>query len=316
LSLESKIYEVTGIKKSALRGDVLSNFNIKERRSWAEDRKTTVEEDATYYLVGVFGVSIVPNYGEGKDHAFRRLDDEIHRMYKGKLSAWSPTKAKLTGSGIDFEQYAVGLNLASFPEAAQFVAREKELSKMHELLYGYNNRACVVLYDLGGIGKTQLAIKYIKRHKEKYIIVFWLNANDQDFFKFNFRDIAQQILKYYPLNSLLIVVDLDDLDQVIYAVKTWLDLLKNTYWLIIYNNYNNPKISGNFDRSTFHIRQFLLQSDQDSIIITTRFSQISQGYSVHIQKLLNIEESFEILSYMSRRKNIVQGMSYTTELFR
>ena len=65
-----------------------------------------------------------------------------------------PEAMKLTSTGVDFEQFAVGLNLASFPEAAQFVGREKELSKMHKLLYGHSNRTCVVLYSLGGIGKT------------------------------------------------------------------------------------------------------------------------------------------------------------------
>jgi hypothetical protein len=85
LSLESQIYEVTGIATKALRGDALSNFNIKERRSWAERRNTTIEEDKAYCLIGIFEVSMVPNYGEGRDQAFRRLEDKIHRLYKGKL---------------------------------------------------------------------------------------------------------------------------------------------------------------------------------------------------------------------------------------
>jgi hypothetical protein len=61
---------------------------------------------------------------------------------------------KLTSTDVDFDQCAVGLNLMLFPEAAQFVAREKELLKIHKLLYGYNSRSCVVLHSLGGIGKT------------------------------------------------------------------------------------------------------------------------------------------------------------------
>lgn len=61
---------------------------------------------------------------------------------------------------------------------------------MHELLYSHNNRTCVVLHGLGGIGKTQLAIEYIRRHKEKYTAIFWLNANDQDSLKLSFRDVA------------------------------------------------------------------------------------------------------------------------------
>ena len=87
LSLESKIYEITGIANNALRGDALSNFSIKERRSWAERRNTTIEEDEVYCLIGIFDVSIVLNYGERRDQAFRRLEEEIHRMYKGKFFA-------------------------------------------------------------------------------------------------------------------------------------------------------------------------------------------------------------------------------------
>jgi predicted AAA+ superfamily ATPase len=62
---------------------------------------------------------------------------------------------------------------------------------MYKLLYGHSNRTCVVLYGLGGIGKTQLAIEYLRRHKEKYIMIFWLNTNDQDSLKLSFRDVAQ-----------------------------------------------------------------------------------------------------------------------------
>jgi hypothetical protein len=221
------------------------------------------------------------------------------------------TKAlKLTSTGVHFDQFAVGLNLASFPEAAQFVAREKELSKMHELLYGHSSRSCVVLHGLGGIGKTQLTIEYIRRHKEKYTAIFWLNANDRDSLKLSFRDVAQQVLKYHPSTSLLTGVDLDDLDQVVYAVKAWLDLQKNTRWLIIYDNYDNPKIPGNLDRSAIDIRQFLPRSDQGSTIITTRSSRVSQGRRVYVQKLLDVKEGLEILSNTSGRKDLAEGMSF------
>ncbi len=87
LSLESQIHEITGIANKALRGDALSNFSIEERRSWVEGRKTTIEEDEAYCLIGIFDVSMVPNYGERREQAFRRLEDEIHRLYKGKLFA-------------------------------------------------------------------------------------------------------------------------------------------------------------------------------------------------------------------------------------
>jgi hypothetical protein len=187
---------------------------------------------------------------------------------------------------------------------------------MHELLHGHSSRSCVTLHGLGGIGKTQLTIEYIRRHKEKYTAIFWLNANDQDSLKLSFRDIAQQVLKYYPSTSLLTGVDLDDLDQVVYAVKAWLDLQKNTRWLIIYDNYDNPKIPGNLDHSVIDIRQFLPRSDQGSTIITTRSSRVSQGRRVYVQKLLDVKEGLEILSNTSGRKDIAEGMSFAIYIFR
>jgi hypothetical protein len=85
LSLVSKIHEITGIANNALRGDPLSNFSIKERRSWAEHRNTTIEEDEAYCLIGIFDISMVLNYGERRDQAFRRLEEHIHKLYKGEL---------------------------------------------------------------------------------------------------------------------------------------------------------------------------------------------------------------------------------------
>jgi hypothetical protein len=85
LSLAAEIQEATGIPERALRGDALSNFSTRERRSWAERRNTTIEEDGAYCMIGICGVAMVLNYGEGRDHAFRRLEKEIHTSYKGRL---------------------------------------------------------------------------------------------------------------------------------------------------------------------------------------------------------------------------------------
>jgi NB-ARC domain len=221
------------------------------------------------------------------------------------------TKAtKLTSTGFDFEQFAVGLNLVSFPKGTQFVAREKELSKMCELLQGHRSRSCVVLHGLGGIGKTQLAITYARRHKEKYTAIFWLNTNDEDSLKLSFRDVAQQVLRHHPSTSVLSSVDQDkDLDQVVSGVKAWLDFPQNTKWLMIYDNFDNPKTFSNTDASAVDIRQFLPRSNHGSIIITTRSSQVRQGERIHVQKLLDIREGLEIVSNMSGRKDVEKGKS-------
>lgn len=222
------------------------------------------------------------------------------------------TKAlTLANAGVDFEQFAVRLNLASFPEATQFVAREEELSKMHKLLYSCSSRAAVVLHGLGGIGKTQLAIEYVMRHKEKHTAIFWLNANDEDSLRLSFRNIAQQVLKHHPSTRMLCNLDLEgDLDRVVDVVKNWLDLQNNTRWLIVFDNYDNPRIPGSSDSSTVDIRRYLPESDHGSIIITTRSARVTQGQRLHVKKLTGLEDGLKILANMSGRGEIENGMLY------
>ena len=217
----------------------------------------------------------------------------------------------LTSVGIDSEQFTVDFNLASFPEAAQFVARENDLSRMHEILHGHSSRAAVVLHGLGGIGKTQLAIEYVRRHKEKQTAIFWLNANDEDSLRLSFRNIARQVLKYHPSTRVLSNVDLEgDLNLVVNAVKAWLDLRDNARWLMIYDNYDNPRTPGNSDRSTVDVRRYLPESDHGSIIITTRSARVTQGRRLHVQNLTRFEDGLKILSNMSGREKVENGMMF------
>jgi heterokaryon incompatibility protein (HET) len=78
-SLERQIHEITGIPIQAIQGSTLSGFSVKERLLWAESRETKREEDKAYSLLGMFNVHMPPLYGEGKESAFYRLQEEIDK---------------------------------------------------------------------------------------------------------------------------------------------------------------------------------------------------------------------------------------------
>lgn len=185
---------------------------------------------------------------------------------------------------------------------------------MHELLHGHSRRAAVVLHGLGGIGKTQLAVEYIRRHKEKHTAIFWLNANDEDSLRLSYRSIAQQVLQYHPSTNVLSSVDLEgDLDRVVSAVTAWLNRQGNARWLMVYDNYDNPRITNNADRSTVDIRQYLPESDQGSIIITTRSARVTQGQRIRVQKLTAIEDGLKILANTCGREGVENSVSMTAK---
>jgi hypothetical protein len=102
-----------------------------------------------------------------------------------------------------------------------------------------------------------------------------------------------------------------DLDEVVGAVKRWLSLPKNTRWLIVYDNYDNPKLLGNADRTAVDICQFLPKAHQGSIIITTRSSQVKIGYRIRVGKLEDVQDGLEILSHASGREKLIEGELYS-----
>ena len=79
ISLEQEIHETTKIPFEVLRGQRLSEITVDERMNWAARRKTTIKEDKAYCLLGIFGVFMPLIYGEGEDHAFLRLKEEVQR---------------------------------------------------------------------------------------------------------------------------------------------------------------------------------------------------------------------------------------------
>jgi hypothetical protein len=180
---------------------------------------------------------------------------------------------------------------------------------MHKALSGDGFRQTAILYGLGGIGKTQLSIAYAKRHKDSYSAIFWLNIKDKDSLKQSFAKVARQILREHPSASRLSNVDTNkNLDEVVDAVKAWLSLPNNTRWLIIYDNYDNPKLPGNTDPAAVDIRKFLPESYQESIIITTRSSQVRFGHPIQIRKLWDTNENLDdvvdaVKAWLSRPNN-------------
>jgi hypothetical protein len=99
LSLAQQIHEITGIPTEALQDNRVDRFDVEERFRWAEKRVTTYEEDWVYCLLGIFGVFMVPNYGEGKEYAVRRLRKEIDdTMHHGTVQRQGIISFSICGS--------------------------------------------------------------------------------------------------------------------------------------------------------------------------------------------------------------------------
>ena len=138
LSLAQTIHEITGIPVQALRDNRLSRFGVEERFKWAEKRETTYEEDWAYCLLGIFGVFLLPNYGEGKDYAVRRLLREIDEISERPENTPNPSI------------------MIPFSRDEDFVERQALLSQIFQNCAQLGSRTALV--GLGGVGYVFLRL--------------------------------------------------------------------------------------------------------------------------------------------------------------
>jgi hypothetical protein len=168
------------------------------------------------------------------------------------------------------------------------------------------------VHGLGGMGKTQLALAYEKRHRDDYSAVFWVNSKDVDTLKQGYAAAARRIYREHPsLVHLKAVAEGSNLNEAAEAVKRWLSSAGNDRWLVIYDNYDTPKPPGRDDPGTFDIRPFLPEVDHGAILVTSRSSHLELGRPVAVKKLRNINHSLEILSQTSRREGLDTGKAFS-----
>jgi hypothetical protein len=224
--------------------------------------------------------------------------------------------------------FAISFSLSEVTEVEHFVAREEELAQIHKELGQGRGRRTAVVCGLGGMGKTQLVTAYAKRHQDDYSAVFWLNARDDMLLKQGYARVAERILREHP--SVVYVknaVESRNLGEEVQAVKRWLDEPKNDSWLVVYDNYDNPKLDrngngkankeldkgseaeedANTTSKSYDIRPFLPDAYHGAVLITTRSSSVKIGRRIALGKLKRIEDSLKILSYTSNRQDLHEG---------
>jgi hypothetical protein len=149
---------------------------------------------------------------------------------------------------------------------------------------------------MGGIGKTQLAIAYAQSGCGSYSSVFWLNAVSEAALKDSFRSIASHIFEVQGPGVL------ED-KEIVRRVHQWLSNPKNTGWLLIFDNYDEP--------DQFRIDDYYPPASHGAIVVTTRRPDLIAGSTLDIKPLQNIEDSLAILQTRSKRENVQAGMRQT-----
>ncbi|KAA6412799.1 MAG: hypothetical protein FRX48_03791 [Lasallia pustulata] len=204
------------------------------------------------------------------------------------------------------EDFTVPFSLSGIPETQNFVGRKEELAEIKEAFQGDGSqRRVVLLHGLGGIGKTQLAVTFVKEHRDAYSAIFWLNGKNEDTLKQSFAVMAKRLYKEHPSSPLLrMAAEAKYVDQIGVIIRQWLSAKANHRWMLVFDNIDNPKLPGNEDPQAYDVRLYFPEAHQGSILITTRSSRLKIGKFVSVRKLVDIRESIAILTSTSGRVNL------------
>lgn len=133
-----------------------------------------------------------------------------------------------------------------------FTGREDVLARLHAAFNkgdGGRGYVALALSGLGGMGKTQTAIKYAHLYGSEYKTVLWANAATRN-----------QLLRSFKSIATSLNLPEKDYDEplMIDAVKTW--LRDNSGWLLILDNADTPSI----------VQDFLPRPNGGHTLLTTR----------------------------------------------
>jgi tetratricopeptide (TPR) repeat protein len=173
-------------------------------------------------------------------------------------------------------------NLPRLPTQV-FVGRNDPLSQLSNAPAD-NTSALVtqVIYGLGGIGKSELALQYATAHQADYTLVWWITAEDAKQLEVGLATLAARLCPEIALAG-------TTADQAAWATA-WLQV--HHRWLLIIDNVNNPG----------EVEALLAQLTGGRMLITTRrdtgWDQIA--YPIHLD-VLDPGSAAELITLRTRQ---------------
>ncbi|AFZ01857.1 tetratricopeptide repeat protein [Calothrix sp. PCC 6303] len=191
------------------------------------------------------------------------------------------------------EKPATAVNYIPYPGVSHFVGRSEELKLIHEKLYRENNTVAIsAVSGMGGIGKTELAVKYAREYGQYYPGgVCWLNTRDAN--------IAQGIIQFVQLQMGLEVRQQDFqgnpltlIQQVAWCWQNWQP--SEGLVLVVLDDVMNLQ---GFD-------ELIPTNNRFRILLTTRLRDIDANVEEIPLDVLSPEEGLQLLINIIGEKRV------------
>lgn len=185
------------------------------------------------------------------------------------------------------------------PVITHFVGRQRELDQLWQYLQptDFQSRKVAIIHGLGGMGKTQLAIRFARDHKDDFSAIFWLSGKDRDTLLQSLSSVFPRLLGQSQADG---AMSDEEVEQRARDVLKWLAKKGNSRWLIIFDNIDQYSPFNDSIGDAYDLVEFFPGADHGSILITSRLQRLTElGKSFPIQKL-DFQEAIQLLLQSSR----------------
>jgi hypothetical protein len=140
-----------------------------------------------------------------------------------------------------------------------------------------SRRTAVVVHGLGGIGKTQLAVEFARKHYHRFSAVFWLDGSSEASLKHSFVGMARRL----PCDELTAdgVALLGDAaveaDVAVRECQRWLSMPSNSRWLLLIDNADRDHRDEG-DAQAYNVQAYFPDADHGSMLITSRLAGLQR----------------------------------------
>ena len=159
----------------------------------------------------------------------------------------------------------------------KFVGRDTEITTLAQLMISSKNnmnRKLSLLHGIGGVGKSQLAAEFARRHRENFSAIFWIASSTKEKLRRSMATLAHKLPQHQiPERARSVSKDTGkDFDAIVEDVLKWFSQPSNNKWLLIFDNVDREYSAQSEDPEAFNIKEYLPEADQGSILITSRLT--------------------------------------------
>jgi hypothetical protein len=174
-------------------------------------------------------------------------------------------------------------SLANIPVTDHFVPRDVEtnmISKFFQCASEERRQRVFVVHGMGGIGKTQLSVEYVRKHKDDFSAIFWLDGSSKDALRQSLASAASR-LPDGPVSQ-----GAKDVNEAITAFVGWLSSPSNDNWLLVLDNVDRDWQGKSADAQAYDYKDFLPSVDHGNVLLTTRLARLQKPEaSLHVDKV-------------------------------